>query len=373
MSNISDFVFDRINVYLYETPLPTPFRISCGTLYKKCGIVFEVFSDGITGWGEAAVNEVPFYAHETVGSVLDVTKTALFPLLKGKRFQHPDEVCDLMEKSFRGAHFAKAALDAAAWDIYGQIQQMPVWKLLGGTRKKIEMGRTVSIYDDVAETLDGVHKALALGDVRIKIKIAPRHDIRNIAAIREHFPDIRLMVDANSAYTAADFKHLAELDRFHLQMMEQPLNESDIYCHSLLHREIHTPICLDESIHTLHDAKVCAALNAADIINIKICRVGGLTQSRRMHDICRENGIANWIGSRPDSGIANAPRLAAATLPNCIYPTDGKPNGSAGLMLNDTPPRQEGHFLLLPQTPGLGLQVNREKLMMITTAMIVLK
>ena len=373
MNKPPTFSLERIHLYLYETLLPVPFRISCGTIRKKYGILFEVHSDGVTGWGEAAVNEVPFYAHETVGSVLDVTREALFPLLKGKQFQHPDEVSDRMETSFRGSHFAKAALDAAAWDIYGQIRQQPVWKLLGGTREKVEMGRTVSIHDTAEETLAGVRKALADGDVRLKIKIDPGHDIRTIERIREHFPDIRLMVDANSAYGIQDFRHLAELDRFHLLMMEQPLDEGDIYFHSLLRRAIHTPVCLDESIHTLHDAEVCAALKAADIINIKICRVGGLTQARRMHDFCKANGIANWIGSRPDSGIANAPRLAAATLPNCIYPTDGKPNGSAGLMLNDTPPRQEGCFLILPQAPGFGLHVNMEKLLAVTTSMIVLK
>ena len=373
MAPVSSFSIDHINLYLYETPLRVPFRISCGTIRKKCGIIFEVQSDSLSGWGEAAVDDVPFYAHETVGSVLDVTRGALFPLLKGKLFQHPDEVIDCMEKSYRGAHFAKAALDAAAWDIYGQILGQPVWKLLGGTREKIETSRVVSIKETPEETVAGVQEALANGDIRLKLKVSPGHDINNISAIRKVFPDIRLMLDANSAYTPDDFEHLASFDQFHLLMIEQPLDERDIYFHSLLKKRLQTPICLDESIHTLHDTKVCAALNAADIINIKVCRVGGLSQTRRIHDYCQTHGIANWIGSRTDSGIANAPRIAAATLSNCIYQTDAKPSGSAGLMLTDNPAEFDGCYITPSAQPGLGIQINRKNLLAVTSAVHVLK
>ena len=370
----SSFSFERLYLHLYESTLPKPFRISCGTITKKCGIIFEVRSDGLTGWGEAAVNEVPFYAHETVGSVLDVTREALFPLLKGRVFHHPDEVADLLKHSFRGALFAKAALDAAAWDLYGQQMKQPVWRLLGGKKQTVETGRTVSICDTAEKTDEEVEKALEFGkEVRLKMKIGPGHDIAHVRLIRERFPDLRLMVDANSAYRFEDAAHLAELDPFHLLMMEQPLEEEDIYFHSLLRKKIRTPVCLDESIHTLHDAEVCAFLHAADIINIKVCRVGGLTHARRIHDLCMRHGIGNWIGSRPDSGIANMPRLSAAALPNCIYPTDAKPQGSGGLQLNETPPRQNGYQVILPDEPGFGFQINREKLHDVTTAMIVLK
>ncbi|MDD3154759.1 MAG: o-succinylbenzoate synthase [Victivallaceae bacterium] len=356
------FSIDSAVLYPFSIPLKMPFRISAGEIRKKNGLILEIKYGDLCGWGEASVDKVPFYAHETVGSVMDLLTNSLLPLVKGKKFEHPDEVSMLMEH-FRGNNFAKAAIDAAVWDLYGKMLGQPCWRLLGGTRSEVEVGPSLGIKKEPAILADAVEAQLAQGFRRIKIKVAPGLDTEYINLVRCRFPEISLMVDANNAYGIDDFDRIATWDRFHLLMIEQPLDEHDIYFHSLLRNKVKNPICLDESIHTLHDARCSAAIGSADIINIKVCRVGGLTNARKIHDFCRENGIANWIGSRVGSGVAEAARLAAATLPNCTLPSDCVI--SSMYMADDIlaePLAIRGGMVKAPEKPGLGIEINREKL-----------
>ena len=356
------FSIDRVVLHPFSIPLKMPFRISAGEIREKNGLIVEVRSGDLTGWGEASVDKVPFYAHETVGSVIDLLTNSLIPLVRGKTFGHPDEVTDLMAH-FRGNNFAKAAIDAAVWDIYGKMLGKPCRQLLGGTRTEVEVGPSFGIKKEPSMLVRAVGEKLAEGFRRIKIKVSPGFDTPYIEAVRREFPDISLMVDANNAYGNSDFDLIADWDRFHLLMIEQPLDEHDIYFHSLLRGKIRNPVCLDESIHTMHDAQCCAALGSADIINIKVCRVGGLTNARRIPDFCREKGIANWIGSRVGSGVAEAARLAAATLPNCSLPSDCVI--SAMYMSDDIlaePFEMRGGMVKVMEKPGLGIEVDREKL-----------
>lgn len=360
-----------MTLHFYTIPLKWPFRISAGMITHKTALLLEVRSDDIVGWGEAAVDEVPFYAHETVGSVADILRKTLFPLLHGGEFSHPDEVTDKMNY-YRGNHFAKAAVDAAVWDIYGKRMDRPVWQLLGGTRTEIESAPTIGIKNSPEEALAETEEYLAKGNARIKLKVAPGYDTRYLELIRERHPAIRLMADANSAYKITDAEHLAGWDPFNLLMMEQPLQENDIYFHSLLRKKIKTPICLDESIHDLHDAECCCAMESADSVNIKVCRVGGLTNSRRMHDICASHGVKNWIGGRFGFGVAVAPRIAAATLPNCSLPTDCV--NDLDYMIDDIleiPFSTDGGYMMKsPMGAGLGFKVDRRKLSKYTTSTI---
>lgn len=352
-----------VRLYPYTIPLKMPFRISAGEIRVKDGLLVEVVSsDGITGWGEASVDKVPFYAHETVGSAMDLLINSLVPLLPGKTFQHPDELTELLDH-YRGNHFAKAALDAAVWDIYGKQLNTPVWQLLGGSSKPVEVGPSLGIKKEPSILTDAVAEQLEAGFRRIKIKVSPGSDTAFIAAVRERFPEISLMVDANNAYSIADADKIAEWDPYRLLMIEQPLDERDIYFHSVLKKRISTPVCLDESIHTMHDAQCSADMNSADIINIKVCRVGGLTNARKIHDFCQQQGIVNWIGSRVGSGVAEAARLAAATLPNCTLPSDCVI--SHMYMKDDVlaePFAMDGCFVPPPQKPGLGFDIDRSKL-----------
>jgi len=361
--NTDGFSLTEATLYPYTIPLKYPFRISAGEIREKDGLLVEVRADnGLTGWGEASVDRVPFYAHETVGSAIDLLQQALMPLLRGRKLRHPDEAIGWMDR-FRGGNFAKAAIDAAVWDIYGQMRNQPCWKLLGGVRDSVESGPSMGIKERPEILCDAVGEQLDKGMRRIKLKVMPGKDFDYIAAVRKRYPEITLMVDANNAYGIGDFHELARWNSFRLLMIEQPLDERDIYFHSLLRRQIATPVCLDESIHTPHDTECCAALEAADIVNIKVCRVGGLTRAREIHDICRKHGIRNWIGSRVGSGVAEAPRLAAAALPNCTLASDCVL--SMMYMTDDVlaePYVMHGCMAQLPPGPGLGIAVDRDKL-----------
>lgn len=368
------FKFERIILHPYTIPLKYPFRISAGEITVKNGLIVEAIADnGLTGWGEASVDKVPFYAHETVGSAIDVLTCALVPLLDGQEFSHPDEVIARLD-NFRGNNFAKAALDACAWDIYGQMCGKPCWKLLGGIREKVEVGPSLGLKAEPAMLVDAAAEQLAAGMRRIKLKIKPGKDFEYIAAVRERFPDCTLMVDANNAYHISDAPAIAGWDKFNLLMIEQPLDERDIYFHSVLRKQVKNPICLDESIHTMHDAECCADMGSADIINIKVCRVGGLTHARKIHDFCQQQGIANWIGSRVGSGVAEAARLAAATLENCSLASDCVI--SMMYMSDDVlaePYSMHGAWVDAPEKPGLGIVIDRDKLQKYAPEKLVLK
>ena len=354
---------DSVTAYVFQIPLKTPFRCSAGEIRVIDGILFACRSGDFVGWGEAAVDEVPCYAHETVGSVLDIARKVLAPQMMSRDFAGAQELVDLFD-THRGNRFAKAALEAAFWNLLGQVRGTPVARLLGGVRTEAESGPSIGIKPTPEQTVATVAEQLAQGRRRIKIKVAPGRDTAYIRAVREAFPDITLMVDANNAYTPADFDHLAEWDAFNLLMIEQPLDEGDIYFHSQLKKRIKTPVCLDESIHTLHDTQVAIALGACDIINIKICRVGGLCHARKIHDACQKAGITNWIGSRVGTGVAVAARLASASWPNCSLPTDA---GLCSMYMADdlttAPyPVHDGCMVQVPDTPGMGFQIDMEKL-----------
>jgi len=355
---------ERITAHVLSIPLRMPFRISAGEITAKTGVIFACESaEGLVGWGEAAVDAVPFYAHETVGSVLDVVKNALAPIMKSRDWASAADLADAFDH-YRGNNFAKAGLELALWDLLGKQRGQSCAAMLGGVRGEVETGPSIGIKKTPAETVAVVGEHLALGRRRIKLKVSPGRDTHYIRAVREAYPDITLMVDANNAYSEHDFAVIASWDAFHLQMIEQPLNEFDIYFHSLLKQRVKTPICLDESIHSEHDLRCAIALRAADIINIKVCRVGGLHKARRLHDLCQQHGLATWIGSRVGMGIAVASRLAAASLPNCTLPTDA---GLCSMYMSDDivaplPVLQQGCMVAVPDKPGLGVDILTDKL-----------
>ncbi|OQA85728.1 MAG: o-succinylbenzoate synthase [Lentisphaerae bacterium ADurb.Bin242] len=356
---------EKVYAYHYSIPLNHPFRISAGEIREKEGLVFELRTRHLTGWGEASVDGIPFYAHETCGSVMDLARRVLVPLLESRDWNDPYEFNEACH-AYRGGNFAKCAFETALWDIYGQQENAPVWKLLGGNRETIESGGAVGIKRNPNETVQSIAALLAHGYRRIKLKISPGHDTEYLEAVRSAFPDISLMVDANSAYGADDFDKIASWDRFNLLMIEQPLDENDIYFHSLLRRKIKNPICLDESLHTIHDTECAINLKAADIVNIKVCRVGGLCNTKAIHDLCMKNNISNWIGSRITASIGEAPRLAACTLPNCSLASDFGIPLERGHIADDFAEIDtktiDGCRMTAPSQSGLGLKIDRKKL-----------
>ena len=217
---------------------------------------------------------------------------------------------------------AKAGVETAIWDAEAKQKNVPLAKLLGGTREEISSGVSIGIQPGIPELLAKVEKELAAGYQRIKIKIMPGSDIEPARALRERFPRIRLMVDANSAYTLADAALLKQLDAFFLIMIEQPLGHDDIYSHAALQRQLETPICLDECIHDYEHARAAIEIGACKIINMKLGRVGGHTAARKIHDLCQAKSIPVWCGGMLESGIGRAHNIAMSTLPNFTLPGD---------------------------------------------------
>lgn len=369
MSN--EIKIDKIILHHVKIPLRKPFRISVGEVTEKEFVVVEGRFGDIVGWGEAAVDLIPFYTAETVGTALSIGQVLLAPAVKDRPWSSPEELCDYFEKS-RGHRFSKAAFETMFWDIYGKVLGKSVSSLLGGTRQWIEGGPSLGIQETPRQLVELTAKQLEKGFRRIKMKVCPGKDREYIAAVRKSFPDITLMVDANNAYKFSDAEYLASWDEFNLLMIEQPFNEHDLYYHSLLRKRMKTPICLDESIETPHLADCAMQMRAADIVNIKVGRVGGMVNSKKVHDICESAGIGVWVGSRIGSSLADAMRIAIASLPNAKFPSDLGFHFEymADDIVENYFEKRNGCEYKVPTTPGMGLEVDREKLKQYTVASV---
>jgi O-succinylbenzoate synthase len=278
-------------------------------------------------------------------------------MVKGKRFDSACEVWGLL-KHVRGHNMAKACLEAAVWDAEAKQKGIPLAKLVGGTREEIASGVSIGIKDSVEELVATVKKELAAGYQRIKIKIKPGKDLEQVQRLRQEFPRIKLMVDANSAYTLNDFPLLKQLDGFYLMMIEQPLGWDDLYSHVELQKRLETPICLDECVHTEEQARAAVELGACKIINIKLGRVGGFTMARHIHDICQHHGVPVWCGGMLESGIGRAHNIALATLPNFSLPGDvtaSKRYWAEDIISPEVTVSQQG-TIRVPTGPGIGFE-----------------
>jgi len=312
---------EQVTVRELHMKLVAPFQTSVETTTVRRVLLVEVVVDGVTGWGECVAGETPSYSPETTETAWHILRDHLWPTLKGKQFDTAEGVWDLLAW-VRGHNMAKAGLETAIWDAEAKQKRMPLAKLLGGTREEIASGVSVGIKASLEELRQSVEVELEAGYQRIKIKIQPGYDIAPVEFLRKRLPSIKLMVDANSAYTLADTPLLKELDPFYLMMIEQPLGWDDLYAHVELQRELQTPICLDECVHTEEQAVAAIRLGACRIINIKLGRVGGYTVARRIHDLCQRNNIPVWCGGMLESGIGRAHNVALSTLPNFALPGD---------------------------------------------------
>jgi len=336
-------------------PLVEPFQTSFDTTTLRRILLLEADVDGATGWGESTAGEDPYYSYETVETAWLILRDYLWPLLKGREFAAAGEVFDLFAR-VRGHNMAKAGLEIALWDAEAKLSDVRLARLLGGTRAEISCGVSIGIQSTIQELLAKVERELAAGYQRIKIKIKPGWDIEPVRALRERFPRIRLMVDANSAYTLADAAHLKQLDAFYLIMIEQPLGWDDIYSHVELQRLLETPICLDESIHDLEHARAAIETRACQIINIKLGRVGGHTAARRIHDLCQSKSIPVWCGGMLESGIGRAHNIAMSTLPNFSLPGDvsaSRRYWQSDIIQPEVEVSQQG-TIRVPAAPGIG-------------------
>jgi len=347
--------------------LVKPFETSFGVLHERQILLVEAEVDGTSGWGETVAGETPFYSPETVETAWHVTRAFIWPMLKGREFQSASEVRGLMGK-IRGHNMAKGGVEAAVWDAEAKIKGQPLWKMLGGVKEEIPCGVSIGIKPFVEELITTVGQELEAGYQRIKIKIKPGWDVQPVARLREKYPRIRLMVDANSAYRMEDWEALKRLEAYYLMMIEQPLGWDDLYSHAELQKKLETPICLDECIHTEEHTRAAIELGACRIINLKLGRVGGYTPARRIHDLCQNRGVPVWCGGMLESGIGRAHNIALSTLPNFSLPGDvsaSKRYWTQDIIEPEVEVSRQG-TIRAPAGPGIGYEPVKERIEKLT-------
>src|SRR5262245_11366214 len=273
---------DRITLRQIRMPLVHFFETSFSRTYSRDIILVEAASDGLTGYGEVTAGENPFYNEEWTDSAWLILRDYVAPRVLGKPLNSPEDVYPLTAH-IRGHNMARGGLETAAWDLAARADGVPLWKKIGGGgRREIPCGVSIGIQDSVEQLFEKIETELDAGYQRIKMKIKPGWDVDVVRRVRERFPSIKLMADANSAYTLADIAHLKKLDEFYLMMIEQPLSHDDIIDHAKLQPRLDTPICLDECIRTARHAEQAIEMRACGIINIKLGRVAGFAQAKRV-------------------------------------------------------------------------------------------
>jgi len=358
---------ERVELRHIRMELVSPFETSMGVETAEEHIIVRIDGEGLTGWGESVAEETPFYSYETVQTAWHILRDFLIPAILGKRLGSIDEAISLNAR-VRGHMMAKAGLEAALWDLSAKTLGLPLAALLGGTRNRIDVGVSIGIQKSPGELVRTVEGYLQEGYKRIKIKIAPGRDLTFIEAVRREYPDILFQVDANSAYGLEHTEIFRAMDGYNLLLIEQPLGYDDIFDHSKLQRVLRTPICLDESIHSVADSRAALELDSCRVINIKPGRVGGFTESKAIHDLCASRNVPVWHGGMLESGIGRAGNVALASLPNFTLPADI--SASKRYYKQDivqpvfevTPDGTMG----VPQGPGIGVEVVMEQLDRVT-------
>ena len=302
-------------------PLISPFETSFGRTTERECILITIQSEGLTGYGECVADRDPGYSYETTGTAWHILRDFIAPMILG---QEVKDAADFQQRvaGIRGHHLAKAGVEMAMWDLRGKRDGKSLRELFGGQREKVAVGVSVGLQESPEILVQAVEKYLAKGYRRVKIKIKPGRDVGDIEAVRRAFPDLRLQVDANSAYTLESAQTLLPLDDFDLLLIEQPLFEDDIWDHHKLQQQFRTPLCLDESILSARHARYAIEMDACRIINIKAGRVGGLSEAIAIHDLCRERGVPVWCGGMLETGVGRASNLALASLPGFSLPGD---------------------------------------------------
>lgn len=349
-------------------PLIHFFETSFGRTTERRIIIAKVTdSDGAEGWGECTAGEGPFYSDEWAETAWPTLKEFLAPMVVGREVAAAANVHELM-RSVRGHRMAKAAIETSCWDLEAKRAGVPLWKHLGGVQTEIPCGVSIGIQDSPEQLMEKIEKEVNAGYQRIKIKIKPGWDLDIVRRVRERFPEIRLMGDANSAYTLRDVPLFKALDDFDLMMLEQPLAYDDMFDHADLQKQIRTPVCLDESVKTPADAANAIKLAACRIINVKLGRVGGHTQAKLVEQIAREQDIPIWCGGMLESGIGRAHNIAMATLAGFTLP--GDVSASARYWEEDIidPPVTvtELGTIVAPEKPGIGFDVQLKRLEQLT-------
>jgi O-succinylbenzoate synthase len=364
---IASSPIERVVLQHLQIPFKEPFRISGAEVAVKDAILVTLETSSGIAYGESSPLAAGF------GSSLDTPEACwndlagtIAPSLIGQSF---DSTAAIAQKraSWTASPLAIAGAETALYDLLGQTHRTTVAHLLGAIDEQINLGvqsgLAVGLYPSIVQLLRAIEVHLAEGYRRLKIKIQPGSDIEVVRAVRQHFGDLPLMVDANGAYTAADIDVFRALDDLDLLMFEQPMRSADLDGLALLQQSVITPVCLDETAVSVDETARAIARGACRIVNLKIQRVGGLGPARAIHDLCHSQGVACWVGSVPELGLGQGFGIHLATLSNCKYPSDIEP--AARWFVDDyvVPPLElsaPGLFTV-PTRAGSGFQVYAAK------------
>jgi O-succinylbenzoate synthase len=358
---------EQIDLREIRLRLRVPFETSFGAVRDRRILLVQVHSDGVSGWGEGTAMEDPFYNAESIDTAWMMLRGYLIPRVLGKEVSNARELPMLLA-AVRGNEMAKAVLENAVWHLESVLRNVSLAKLLGGTRSEIPCGVSLGIQADIGRLLANVEREVAAGYQRIKLKIKPGKDVDVVRSVRRQFPNITLSVDANSAYSLSDSRHLQRLDEFNLLMIEQPLEWDDIYFHSQLQRQISTSICLDESIHNLRHARAAVETQACRVINVKLGRVGGHTEASEIQGYCALCRIPVWCGGMIESGIGRAHNIAMSAQPAFIWPGDvsaSRRYWDEDIIDPEVEVSSEG-TIRISETPGFGYAVREQRIQNVT-------
>jgi o-succinylbenzoate synthase len=359
---------ETIKLREIRMPLVHFFETSFGRTTERSIVLVEVSAGGVSGWGEVTAGENPFYNEEWTESAWLILRDYVAPQVLHHKFERAADVGE-QTSHIRGHLMARGGLEAAVWDLEARLEGRPLHQQIGGgARREIRCGVSIGIQDSVPQLLEKIATELEAGYQRIKIKIKPGWDVDVVREVRRQFPDILLMADANSAYTLADAPRLQCLDEFGLMMIEQPLAHDEIIDHAKLQAQLRTPICLDECIRSAHQARQAIAMQAGRIINIKLGRVGGFAEAKRVHDVAQAAGIPVWCGGMLESGIGRAHNIALSTLPNFVLPGDvsaSKRYWARDIIQPPVEVTSQG-TIAVRDAPGFGYELDRDFLQSIT-------
>jgi len=311
----------RVELREIHLRLKERFEISTGGWDLRRILLLRMESEGGEAWSECVAAEAPNYSYETPETAWHILTDYVLPAVVGREIDGARDILGPVSW-IRGHPMALAAVEMGVWGLEAAERGIPLRDLLGGTRKAVPVGVSVGLQGTDEDLLRQVEARVASGYRKIKLKIKPGRDVDMVRSVRERFPEVPLMADANSSYSLADASRLADLDDLGLMMIEQPLAYDDLREHALLQGRLKTPICLDESIVSPGHARLALELGAGRIINIKPGRVGGFANSVAIHDLCSENGVPVWCGGMLESGVGRAYNLALASLPNFTLPGD---------------------------------------------------
>jgi o-succinylbenzoate synthase len=352
---------EAITLREIHMPLVHFFETSFGRTYNRRILLLTAHCDGVDGWSECVAGEEPFYSSEWIESSWLTIAKYLAPAVLGRDLASARDCVHLYSR-IRGHRMAKAGVENALWDAEARQKDQPLWNLLGGTRAEIPCGVSIGIKDSVEQLLDKIQTELSAGYRRIKVKVKPGWDVNVLERIRSRWSDITLSCDANSAYTLDQIEHLRLFDQFNLLMIEQPLWDDDIFYHARLQKELRTAICLDESIVSSRAAAIATETGACRVINIKVGRVGGFTEARKIHDICQSQKIPVWCGGMLESGIGRAHNIALSTLQNFSLPGDvsaSKRYWKEDIIDPEVQVSPQGMIAISPQ-PGTGYRIKED-------------